>query len=788
MPLGSDALVSRSSRNTVIEALVSSLGAAGAHNPADVDEPAAVLWTDREAQWQPVIPHLRRLMPQLLTLGEYEPHERCGPAIWLRCVIAGALDAPDIPAGTPPIVYLPAVGREELASAQTCPEPLRPLVELLYRGACWTRKNGREWTVGAFLESREGGLGLDVAQDPATQRSMLRALTELVATPLDALSGRRLEAKDFDGLFSDDPRRDLLRWMSDAEAVRRGWNTARWSAFTSRCRTDLDFDPEQDGPLVAAERLGGRHGRWRAIWDRFAESPALYPGIVDLLRRATPPHDLFAERSSWPQHNERAEEELRNALRDLGGKTPAAGRQRVIELETAHGERRDWAWARLGGTPLADALLHLARLAERVSNTVGGASLAEMAALYVDGAWEADAAALSAMAAVQSTADKDALRQALRTIYLPWLESAALRFQELVERDPLGGVDKPEPHREGTASDGNLRLFSDGLRFDVAQRLAARLRTGGRTVVVSTRWAALPTVTATAKPAASPVWDRIAGRVVGEDFRPDVAETGQPLTTDRFRGLLASAGYPYVAADATGDPSGRGWTEHGALDRLGHSLQEGLAARIDEQIELLRERIDALFDAGWGRIHVVTDHGWLWLPGGLPRVKLPRYLTTSQWARCAAIKDGSNIAVPTVRWRWNAQERVAVAPGISCFGVGHVYAHGGLSLQEGLIPVMRVSPGKRAATVSVVVTDVAWVGLRCRVRLSATRPGWTVGLRTRLNDAASSVGGPGPVDDSGSASMLVADDALEGTPAAVVVLDADGQVIAKQSTIIGGED
>jgi len=44
------------------------------------------------------------------------------------------------------------------------------------------------------------------------------------------------------------------------------------------------------------------------------------------------------------------------------------------------------------------------------------------------------------------------------------------------------------------------------------------------------------------------------------------------------------------------------------------------------------------------------------------------------------------------------------------------------------------------------------------------------------------------VDDRGAASLLVADDGLEGRPAAIVVLDASGQVIVRQSTIIGGED
>ena len=34
--------------------------------------------------------------------------------------------------------------------------------------------------------------------------------------------------------------------------------------------------------------------------------------------------------------------------------------------------------------------------------------------------------------------------------------------------------------------------------------------------------------------------------------------------------------------------------------------------------------------------------------------------------------------MPTVPWYWNAAERVAVGPGIACFGAGNKYAHGGL--------------------------------------------------------------------------------------------------------------
>ena len=260
------------------------------------------------------------------------------------------------------------------------------------------------------------------------------------------------------------------------------------------------------------------------------------------------------------------------------------------------------------------------------------------------------------------------------------------------------------------------------------------MRSKGWTVSISTRWAGLPTVTATAKPAVSPVVADIKGLRLGENFLPATAASDQPLTTDRFRKLLAVAGYQYVGADETGEPAGRAWTENGDLDKLGHSLQGKLASRVEDQVDLLLERVETLFDAGWREIRVVTDHGWLWLPGGLPKVDLPKYLTASRWARCAAIKGGSKVEVPTVRWHWNAHERVAVAPGIACFGVGNEYGHGGLSLQESLVPVIRVTGGAAATKPATKVVDVSWAGLRCRVQIDSGQTGLSVDLRTKVND------------------------------------------------------
>ncbi len=770
---------------TVIKALAAALAGAASSNPDDVVPPAAVLWADHPAQWRPVVPHLRRLVPHLLALGEYAPGELTGPSIWLRCIVDRTLDAPRIPDGAAPILYLPGVSRQQLGAAQTCPRHLQPLVELQYRGVCWTQKNGRDWTVEAFLASAAGGLGLDVARDAATRQAMLRAVAEVAAAPVRALRGRRLEAADFDGLLSDDPVKDLLSWLSDSRAARAGWDTARRDAFASRCRADFDFDPAADGELVAAERLGRREGPWQPVWGRFAEAPALYPGVPELLRRARP-DDLLAERSSWPQENQADEASLRRRLAACAGSAPAAARDELRALEAEHGQRRGWVWAKLEQAPLAHALEHLAVIAARSAEQLGGASAADLARRYADGAWQVDAAALAAMNAVKSAADQRAVSGALRAIYLPWLESAARHLQALAQQEPRALRDPPE--RYATSDEpGTAILFADGLRFDVAQRLAEDLREAGRAVAVETRWAGLPTVTATAKPAVSPVTGQIAGAAPGEEFQPEIADDGRPLTTDRFRKLLANAGYQYLAADQTGDPSGRAWTEHGQLDQLGHSLQAGLASGIEGQLGLLRERAAALLDAGWREVRVVTDHGWLWLPGGLPKVDLPRYLTGTRWTRCATVAGGSAVETPVVAWHWNAGERIAVPPGVACFAAGQEYAHGGMSLQESLIPVLRVAAGAGAAPPRAAITAVSWVGLRCRVRVTAP-PGASVDLRTRVADADSSIDRVRPVDARGAASLLVADDELEGTSAVIVVLDADGRVAARQSTIVGGED
>ena len=254
-------------------------------------------------------------MPELLTLGEFDSAARIGPAIWLRTVIEPAVRAdkfPDLawPGGAVPVIYMPGVSRQTLRAVEECPDTLKPLVELQYRGAVWTQKNGKDWTIRAFLVSDDGGLGLDVADDRVTQQAVQGSLKQLAVTPLERLRGKRLEAEDFDKLMIGDTPRDLLLWLGDPEGTREQWDEGTWAAFRNRCRQDYGFDPRPTA------RSLGREARpvlaaWFGVWERSAESPTLYPGVPDLLRRSKPKGQLIYDREPWPDENDSMENALR---------------------------------------------------------------------------------------------------------------------------------------------------------------------------------------------------------------------------------------------------------------------------------------------------------------------------------------------------------------------------------------------------------------------------------------------------------------------------------------------
>lgn len=759
------------------EELLGVLRSASEHNRSDAVPPAVVLWTDRERRWEPVIPSLRGELI-LLTFGPYEPEALTGPAIWLRCVLAGTLPEVDLPEGTP-VVYLPGVSRSDLRAVEDCPKLLQPLAELQYRGVIFSHPNGRDWTPAAFLGKR---LGVEVAGGAATQGALARALPEVLERPVQELrAGSPLQAADLDELLVPDLERELLLWLDDPRAYEEARRSEVQAAFKNLCAARYGFDPESDGELEAARLLVGRQDPWKAVWERYAEAPGRYPNLPSLLDRVEQAGEmkLFEETSPYRPRDNRAEEDrLREALLALENLTAPAARARIAELEAQHGRRRAWVWAELGQSPLAEALAHLSALAKATSGTLGTGTAREIAGRYASEGWRADDEALRSLASADSVKDSAAVRVAVRSVYADWLEECALRVQQAVSREDLP---EPESLYQKGPEDGVCTLFTDGLRYDLAHHLRDLLVERDAEVQVSWRFTALPTITPTAKPALSPLGPELRP---GSGFGAEV--DGSKVTAQSLRRLLGERGYQVLGAVEAGDTSGAAWTEYGDLDALGHARGSRMAREAEHSLGALAERVMALLEAGWREVRVVTDHGWLLLPGGLSKTDLPEHLTEVRKGRCARLKPGATTELQTVPWALDPQVSVAVAPGTSAFEAGKEYEHGGLSPQECVVPVMKVGPRRSARTVSASIGNVKWTGLRCRVTVEGAPEGATVDLRSRAADPASSLAQPRAPGSESTASLFVEDDRREGEAVLVVVLGSDGRVLAQTATVVGG--
>jgi hypothetical protein len=764
----------------VTDAVIESLQAA--LQPSEgVAPPAVVLWADGDGQWAELVGRLRGELPYLFTLGEYDPAQRTGPAIWLRCVVDRTL--PDVwPAGArTPVFYLPRVERQQLRAGGDCPPELQPLVELQYRGAVWHQRNGRDWTVDGFLTSSDG-CGLELAKDLGTRAALMRVLPRLADVPLDALRGRRLVADDFDKLAVPDAQRDLLVWMHDPTTFRAARSKSDWIAFCNLVQTGYGMDPEDDGVTGAATRLLDGLGQWAHLWQRFCEAPERYRGISTLLRQPLFGHGLLVEPSRKPLENDEAERTLRDALAGVVAMPHAEACDRVLELEATHGVRRGWVWRFLGESPYAESLLPLSRLAAGARKGLPGATVDELATAYAGDGWRGDDAALAALASADAPAQRDLIAGVVRALYLPWLERVARQFQEAVDTAgrtlPTSGAEKVDP--------GTCVLFADGLRYDLANRLLAALESRGVTGRLAHRIGAVPSVTATAKPLATSVADSIEG-ADATDFTPRFRDTKQPVIAAKLRERLAARGAELLSADEIRMPasdSATGWLELGQIDSLGHKLGDDLARHVDPEIDRLKEAVLGLLNAGWRRVRVVTDHGWLLVPGGMPKIELPQYLVASRWSRCASVREGATPQVGTYPWYWNEAVRIACPPGAGSYVSGSSYAHGGISPQECVVPELTFERG--AAVLTASIAKVEWKRLRCVVTVSTNDPSVRVDVRsnwrlpaTSLVIAAKSVG------DAGQVSLAVRDE-FEGQAVSVIVMDSNEQVLDKQSTIVGG--
>jgi len=761
-----------------------------------------VLWPDKERQWEKAIPALRKEIPGLLCLGQYDPDNRTGPAIWLRCAIAGQVKHLGISEETVFVLYLPGVSIQELKAVESCPEEIKPLAELQFRSAIWSQYNGKDWTILSYLVSDKGGLGLDVAQDTGTKQALQNALLPLLQENIEDLKGKRLEKDHFNSLLTGgDTTRDMLNWLDRGDEFKANLSLEQWQAFCANCKSHFGIDPVKDGLLSAVKSLvetGGsdaKHKNWQLVWDRYCDAPRKFSRIPDLIRKLQVPDDwMYLQNEDhafdrYPQWNDEMERILKKALESLHNANTKDARVKIADLETDHSRRRGLIWAELGEAKYAELLQYLAQLAKLTDDSLETGDLSELEKRYSEHSWQTDGSVLQLLGIIDSGEDLRMFWGILEKLYLPWMDASARYLQKKGVYARAGIAIKADYLESVEAV-----LFVDGLRFDCGKRLSELLSADGWQIEESVRWSGLPTITATCKPILietllSPRTDKQSRDAINYEAMSSY-EFKKVLEKQSWRVLTSKDIIPHAERN-NGKTHSKLWLEYGNLDELGHSQGCGLAKHIESTLAEIAARIKDIFKAGWQSVLIVTDHGWLLSPIGLPKTDLPACLSESKWHRFATLKEGTQTQDSLFPWYWDPLQQIAIADGVSCYSAGVEYTHGGLSLQECLLLDIRVTLGKNELSkASVRITDIKWTNMRCSIAIEGQGNDLVLDIRTSPDDLTSSVVlSVKSVKSDHTASVVVENENLQGNPAYIVILDQDDNIVTQiQTTIGGGKD
>lgn len=771
--------MSESIYNKVIQALKQ----AENHNSNIMVKPEVILWPDPENQWLDVIIDLQRELPELLVYGNYEPAKKSGPAIWIKCMLAKMLPEADWLQDRTPILYLPGVSKADLRNVENAVFDLQPLIEYQYTGVLFLQENGREWSVLAFVENAINGLGLKISKDNATREALRKTLPSIFQDQ-EIFYGRGfIDADYLNNQLLPDVLPSILKWMSNGDDFLNTMNPGKREAFRNIFQSQYSLEPDYKNIKAIAEKLGGQKGSWKNVWQHYINAPHKYPKIEERLRLGKPEdlgiglHALPEE--SWPQVNEQKETILAQGLSKAAKADIQKALEKLRDLEKQHRMRREWVWAELGQSPLANSLQFLIPLAEKSMETYASGTIEELRSYYVGRGYEVDQFMRKSLVSVKSEKDRKIVKSLIQLFYQPWLENITNKFQKLIAANASIFTDA-----SAEIESESYVLFVDAFRYELAEEFASRLLKNNMKVSLDAGWSAIPSLTPTAKVHVSPVANLVSIESNISDFRPQL-NNGKDLLTPVFREALKSNEFQFVSSNEDIEGAGRYWQEIGDIDTKGHEEQAGMVKRVEELFDQVEETLQQAFSKGIKRIKIVTDHGWLLLPGGLPKTQLNAGLFETRWGRCALIKEGVNTELLHLPWRWNPSVFIAYAPGISFFKANEEYAHGGISIHECLVPILIIE-NPNASNVEAKIQDFKWVNLKCSIQSSEVSDGYSVDIRTKYNDAETSIVLSKSKMLKGSTVTLMVDEDAEAQAATIVLLDPSGIILDKKLTTVGG--
>ncbi|MGE5618443.1 MAG: PglZ domain-containing protein [Sphingomonadaceae bacterium] len=363
----------------------------------------------------------------------------------------------------------------------------------------------------------------------------------------------------------------------------------------------------------------------------------------------------------------------------------------------------------------AEKLLDLGRRAsEAVDEAEGTKSAGQLVARYRESWWRVDWLHLELCADCFAAGGLDQVRRLADLIYLHYAAEVNQRLAESVEREgvwPPAGV----PYADTLAgtlwqSDKGRTglIICDALRWDLGQKVLDAL--SGPDCSARVVASVLPSETLFGMAALMPVGGPIQVEyLVGETGKVRVKlrdQDGHDLSGREARReylkakLVDGDGKPIVefaevAALLKGAPVPESQVVvlfDNTIDEQGHKVPENLPVLARQLAGNLARTVELLHEAGVDTVHLVTDHGFLLLPPdevlalGTPSAPVAQVVKREpRWAALlhdAPTQELIRLPSPFVP----APNELGLARGVRTLEKPEPYLHGGLSLQECVIP------------------------------------------------------------------------------------------------------
>lgn len=539
------------------------------------------------------------------------------------------------------------------------------------------------------------------------------------------------------------PAADLPAWRVRALA---------WLLVTQVHAVAPEIVPDAHEMLVAADCRAFA----RQLLDRWADSNTLAQRLPDAIVQAdrlAMLGTLLSARgaATAPCISQNAEAMLFantcNQLAELDGR---ALLESLAALRPALDRHVRGFWGhRLAGHPHAVPWGELQRLADAAADLLDASPdeqwSAAQAAIdwYVAGGWRMDAAGEEiTRSLLATTPELVRLIAPLRRAYRARWEETLIRWSDvwssagcpLPDALPSAGAwlkSALEADRHATAV-----LVVDALRFDLAARLAARLnqQEGVERAQIQPARAPLPSITALGMALALPLEEhKFTAEMADGRWQVEAEGNKDNLSLAEKRRAWWLANVPgirlgridAVLADPNAGPSNsvnRLVLYDAAIDEAGHSDQldyEGGTPALDRYLRI----IEHLRRAGWMRILIVTDHGYIhWPVNEEKNTAHPVSGPTSAARRYLVYLESTELPrpwAPAPGGKW----RIALPRGAASFraygGLG--YFHGGASLQEWIIPCLTIQWPQQAQPVAVTLEPMPRIlSQRPRVTLNVS--------------------------------------------------------------------